>query len=63
MTRESLDNKIQTMLDQIIEIESMVETSTLEALQALKHQDLEVARRIYRNDAFINEKRLELENW
>jgi phosphate transport system protein len=63
MTRESLDNKIQTMLDQIIEIESMVETSTLEALEALKRQDLESARRIYRNDALINEKRFELENF
>ncbi|MCK4726782.1 MAG: phosphate signaling complex protein PhoU [Anaerolineales bacterium] len=63
MTRESLDNKIQTMLDQIIEIESMVETSTLEALEALKRQDLEAARRIYRNDAFINEKRFKLENF
>jgi phosphate transport system protein len=63
MTRESLDNKIQTMLDQIIEMESMVETSTLEALEALKRQDLEAARRIYRNDALINEKRFELENF
>jgi len=63
MTRESLDNKIQTMLDQIIEMESMVETSTLEALEALKRQDLESARRIYRNDALINEKRFELENF
>lgn len=63
MTRETLDNKIQSMLDQIIEIESMVETSTLGAIEALKRQDLEAARRIYRNDAFINAKRFELENF
>jgi phosphate transport system protein len=63
MTRETLDNKIQSMLDQIIEIESMVETSALGAIEALKHQDLEAARRIYRNDALINAKRFELENF
>jgi len=63
MTRETLDNKIQSMLDQIIEIESMVETSTREAIEALKRQDLEAARRIYRNDELINAKRFELENF
>ncbi len=63
MTREALDNKIQSMLDQIIEIESMVETSTLEAIEALKRQDLEAARKIYRNDALVNAKRFELENF
>ena len=63
MTRETLDNKIQSMLDQIIEIESMVEKSTREAIEALKRQDLEAARRIYRNDELINAKRFELENF
>jgi len=63
MTREALDNKIQSMLDQIIEIESMVETSTLESIEALKRQDLEAARKIYRNDALVNAKRFELENF
>lgn len=63
MTRETLDNKIQSMLDQIIEIENMVETGTLEAIEALKRQDLEAARRIYRNDELINAKRFELENF
>lgn len=61
MTRETLDRKINQLLDEILTLDSMVETATLEAIQALKNHDQDVARRIYRNDALINARRFELE--
>jgi phosphate transport system protein len=62
MTRETLDNKIRSLLDGVLLIDSMVESATLEAVQALKQKDLEAARRIYYGDAQVNAKRFELEN-
>lgn len=61
MTRETLDRKINQLLDEILILDSMVETATLEAIQALKQHDLDTARRIYRDDALINARRFELE--
>lgn len=62
MTRENLDRKIQHMLDEILIIDSMVESATLDAIQALKRKDLEAARTIYKADAQINSRRFHLEN-
>ena len=62
MTRQNLDRKIRHMLDEILVIDSMVESATLEAIQALKQHDLEAARRIYLADAQINARRFRLEN-
>jgi phosphate transport system protein len=39
-----------------------VEQATLDAIQALKRQDLDAARQIYLNDKVINERRFTLEN-
>jgi phosphate transport system protein len=61
MTRETLDRKINQLLDEILVLDSMVETATLEVIQALKQHDVETARRIYRDDALINARRFELE--
>ncbi len=61
MTRATLDRKISQLLDEVLILDSMVETATLEAIQALKQHDLEAARRIYRDDALINARRFELE--
>jgi phosphate transport system protein len=61
MTRETLDRKINQLIDEILVLDSMVETATLEAIQALKQHDVETARRIYREDALINARRFELE--
>jgi len=61
MTRETLDRKINQMLDEILILDSLVETATLEAIQALKQHDLAAAQRIYRDDALINSRRFELE--
>jgi phosphate transport system protein len=62
MPRVTLDKKIRHLLDQILVMESMVGTATIQAVDALKKNDQEFARRIYANDAQINAKRFELEN-
>lgn len=61
MTRATLDRKLSQLLDEILILDSMVETATQEAIRALKQHDLEAARRIYRDDALINARRFELE--
>jgi len=61
MTRETLDRKIDQLIDEILVLDSMVETATLEVIQALKHHDVDTARRIYRDDTLINARRFELE--
>jgi phosphate transport system protein len=61
MSRETLDNKTRYLLDQILVLDSMVENSTLDAVEALKRHDIESARRIYAYDSQINAKRFEIE--
>lgn len=62
MTRETLDNKIRHLLDEILVMESMVRTAAISAVEALKRQDVAEAQRIYRGDKEINNRRFELEN-
>jgi phosphate transport system protein len=62
MPRETLDRQIHTLLDQVLVLGSMVETTTLEAIDALKRQDLRAAERIYNKDHEINARRFEMEN-
>lgn len=62
MARETLDRKLRHLLDEILVMDSMVENSTLQAVQALKDHDVELARQIYAFDKRINERRFELEN-
>ena len=62
MPRETLDNKIQHLNNEILILDSMVEHATLESIVALKKKDLVLARRIYDDDQLINNKRYELEN-
>ncbi|HWQ84533.1 MAG TPA: phosphate signaling complex protein PhoU [Anaerolineales bacterium] len=61
MTRANLDRKIKNMLNEIMIIDSMVESATLGAIQALKNRDLDAARTIYQADAPINARRFALE--
>lgn len=61
MARETLDQKIAQLKEDILLIDSMVERATLDAIQALKDHDLELARQIYQGDAEINAKRFEVE--
>lgn len=62
MTRANLDNNLRHLLDEILELDSMVETATLQSIEALKNHDLELAKQIYAGDALINARRFELEN-
>jgi phosphate transport system protein len=62
MTRATLDKKLAELQDEILIMDSMVETATLEAIQALKDHDLEKAKQIYHDDQLINARRFTLEN-
>jgi phosphate transport system protein len=61
MTRETLDRKIQELLDEVLLLGSMVEQATLNAVRALKARNLEESRAVYEADSQINDKRFELE--
>jgi len=62
MARETLDNKIRIILDQILVLDSMVENAVIHSVEALKQRDLEMSKRIYAGDNDINRKRFDLEN-
>jgi phosphate transport system protein len=62
MTRANLDNRLHQLLEEILALDSMVETATLLSIEALKNHDLELAKQIYYGDAQINARRFELEN-
>ncbi|MDD2695798.1 MAG: phosphate signaling complex protein PhoU [Anaerolineales bacterium] len=62
MARETLDRKIRHLLDELLVLDSMVERTTQDAVEALKRRDLEAARRVHAYDQTINSKRFELEN-
>jgi len=61
MTRTTLDRKLGQLLDEILVLDSLVETATLDSIKALKEHDLEAARRIQRDDSVINARRFEIE--
>ena len=61
MTRETLDRKLNELRDGVLILGSMVEQATLDAVDALKRQDVNTARRVYLDDEKINKKRFELE--
>ncbi len=54
MARDILDRKIRHLLDEILVMDSMVETATGEAIKALKNHDLALAREVYASDNQIN---------
>jgi phosphate transport system protein len=60
--RETLDRQIQNLLDDVLVMGSMVEQAVKESVDALKRRDIEDARRIYRGDQVVNEKRYDIEN-
>jgi phosphate transport system protein len=62
MPRETLDNRIRHLFDEILVLDSMVENATLRAVEALKKRDLIASQNIYDDDQLINAKRFELEN-
>ena len=62
MARETLDRKINHLVEQMLVLDSMVEEAILQSVEALKRQDLDLAKIIYANDKNINAKRYDLEN-
>ena len=62
MPREMLDRHIRRLLDELLILGSMVENSTLGAVQALKERNMEAAKQYYKDDQLINKKRFEIEN-
>lgn len=62
MARENLNLQIHNIQDELLVMGSMVEQATLQAVQALKNRDINVARQIYNNDRVINEKRYAVES-
>jgi phosphate transport system protein len=62
MSRLTLDREIRQLKDEVLILGSMVEQATLDAVDALKRHDLDAARRVWRNDHLVNEKRYALEN-
>jgi len=62
MPRQTLDREIQHLQDEVLLLGSMVEQAMLNAINTLKHRDLERARKVYNDDELINEKRYVIEN-
>jgi len=62
MPRETLDAKIRHLIDEILVLDSMIEQTTLDSVDALKRRDTEAARRLYAYDDVVNAKRFEIEN-
>ncbi len=62
MARETFERQLQMMVDQVLILGSMVEQAVLDSLDALKHRDLNAARRITEADHEINEKRYAIES-
>ena len=62
MPRETLDQKIQHLIDQILTLDSMIEQTTLAAVDALKRRDIKAAQILYAYDDQVNAKRFDIEN-
>ncbi len=62
MPRDILDRKICHLLEEILVMDSMVESATVDAVDALKRHDLNQAQTVYDFDQRINARRFELEN-
>jgi phosphate transport system protein len=62
MPRETLDQKIKHLIDEILILDSMIEQTTLDVVSALKRRDVQEAKRLYAFDEQINAKRFHIEN-
>jgi phosphate transport system protein len=62
MPRQTLDREIHHLQDEVLLLGSMVEQAMLNAIDSLKRRDATAARRVYKDDELINEKRYAIEN-
>jgi phosphate transport system protein len=60
--RQTFDQELQSIKDDILVLGSMVEQAVLDSVQALKRRDLKAAHLVYQGDKTINDKRFEIEN-
>ncbi|MCE1253236.1 MAG: phosphate signaling complex protein PhoU [Anaerolineae bacterium] len=60
--RESLDRQLNSLKNEILLIDSMVEQAVLNSVDSLKRRDLRLARRVVEDDHNINDKRYAVEN-
>ena len=61
MPREILDSKINELKIQITELELMVREATNDAINALLQNDTALAKKVYKGDTKINDKRFDIE--
>ncbi|HAO93119.1 MAG: phosphate transport system regulatory protein PhoU [Deltaproteobacteria bacterium GWC2_56_8] len=61
MTREAYHKALKELQDEVLKMSSMVGTAIKESMEALKSRDLEMSRRIVKNDMLINRMRFDIE--
>ncbi|MCD6291497.1 MAG: phosphate signaling complex protein PhoU [Anaerolineae bacterium] len=61
MVRQTFEQELQRLQGEILDLGRMVEEAILKAVDCLKRQDQECARRIIANDQVINDKRFAIE--
>jgi phosphate transport system protein len=59
--RETLDLLLKEVMDDLLLLGSMVEEAIYDSVEALKQRDFTTSRRIYQNDARINQKHFDIE--
>jgi len=62
MTRETFDQELLRLQDQVLVLGNMVESALIESVQLLKKRDFEGSRRLIANDRRINERRFIIED-
>ena len=60
-TRVGFEHDLQDLQDQILALGSMVDKAVVKSLEALKQQDIGLARRVVEEDNLINEQRFAIE--
>jgi phosphate transport system protein len=61
MIRETFDQELQRLQDEVMVLGSMVEQALVESVESLKERDREESQRLVDQDRELNEKRYELE--
>jgi phosphate transport system protein len=59
--RKTLDRLLQELLDDLLLMGSMVEEAIHASVEALKKRDFATSKRVYSNDAIINQKHFDIE--
>ena len=59
--RESFDHQLEALRDDIIYLSDLADAAIVQAVQALKQQDITLAEQVMANDEVINAKRYEIE--